>query len=386
MAQLDITWLSIQLDGGYNREFFVSQGIAEREDDSEFRVFQLGKRTKCVRELGRVTNRFTSSSQKRSAASQYGNDSLPSAQGDHVTVMLCTFNGERFLAEQLDSIAGQTHASWSVLVSDDGSSDATLDILRAYQARWGDNRLNVVDGPRKGFAQNFMSIACGLEISSDYYSWADQDDIWHEKKIEKALEWIKTVPENEPALYCGRTETVTADGFSVGQSPLFGRPPSFNNSLVQSIAGGNTMVFNRAALKILKAVGNDFPIVSHDWWAYLVVSGVGGIVHYDENSYVRYRQHDSNLVGSNSGFFSRLKRMRMILSGRFCIWNQQNIAALESMRTLLSNENQTILRDFKQARTGNVVKRFVYLKRSGVYRQTRFGNCALLFAVLCNAI
>lgn len=333
-----------------------------------------------------MTSRFTSSSEKSLAVSQDGNDNLPSVQRDHVTVMLCTFNGERFLAEQLDSIAGQTHARWSVVVSDDGSSDGTIDILRDYQTRWGRDRLNIVSGPRKGFAKNFMSVTCGLELASDYYAWGDQDDMWHENKIEKALEWIKTVPDNVPALYCGRTETVTVDGLSIGQSPLFGRPPSFSNSLVQSIAGGNTMVFNRAALKILKDAGNDFPIVSHDWWVYLVVCGVGGLVHYDENPYVRYRQHGNNLVGSNTGFFSRLKRMRMILSGRFCIWNQKNIAALESIETRLTNENQMKLRDFKQARTGNVVKRFVYLKRSGVYRQTRFGSCALLFAVLCNAI
>lgn len=333
-----------------------------------------------------MTSRFTSGSQKSSAVPLDGNDCLQSAQEDHVTVMLCTFNGERFLAEQLDSIAGQTHANWSVVVSDDGSSDTTLDILRSYQTRWGSGKLDIVNGPRKGFAKNFMSVACGLEDASDYYSWADQDDIWHVEKVERALKWIRTVPENVPALYCGRTETITADGTSVGQSPLFERPPSFSNSLVQSIAGGNTMVFNRAALKVLKAIGNDFSIVSHDWWAYLVICGVGGVVHYDETSFVRYRQHDSNLVGSNSSFISRLKRIRLILSGRFCVWNQQNIAALESVEDLLSNDNKAILRDFKQARNGNIFKRFVYLKKSGVYRQTWFGSCALIFAVLCNAI
>lgn len=333
-----------------------------------------------------MTSRFTSGSQKSSVVTPDGGECLHSAHEAHVTVMLCTFNGERFLAEQLDSIARQTHTKWSVVVSDDGSSDATLDILRSYQSRWGGDKLVIVNGPRKGFAKNFMSVAYGLEGASDYYSWADQDDIWHEEKIEEALNWIGTVPENIPALYCGRTETITADGTSVGQSPLFKRPPSFSNSLVQSIAGGNTMVFNRAALKVLKAIGSDFSIVSHDWWAYMVVCGIGGVVHYDERSFVRYRQHGGNLVGANSSFFSRLKRIRMILSGRFCVWNQLNITALESMESLLSNESKTILCDFKQSRNGNVFKRIFYLKRSGVYRQTWFGGCALIFAVLCNAI
>ncbi|UVL38920.1 glycosyltransferase family 2 protein [Pseudomonas sp. B21-040] len=317
---------------------------------------------------------------------QEGKDSPSSAGLDHVTVMLCTFNGERFLAQQLDSIADQTHSRWSVVVSDDGSSDATLDILRSYQARWGVEKLKILDGPRNGFAQNFMSIVCDLADTSDYYSWADQDDIWHEEKIAKALEWIKTVPDHVPALYCGRTETITASGESVGKSPLFKRPPSFNNSLVQSLAGGNTMVFNRAAQQVLKNIGRSFPIVSHDWWAYLVICGVGGIVHYDERPFVCYRQHGSNLVGSNSDLYSRLKRLGMMFSGRFQEWNQNNITALESMQSLLTTSNRSILNDFKRARNGSIAKRFLNLKRSGVYRQTKLGGCALMLAVLCNAI
>ncbi|VVP74824.1 glycosyltransferase family 2 protein [Pseudomonas fluorescens] len=333
-----------------------------------------------------MTSRFSSGSQMSAVSPQAGNDSPSSSHLGHVTVMLCTFNGELYLAEQLDSIARQTHSKWSVVASDDGSSDATIEILRRYQACWGAEKLKIVNGPRKGFSQNFMSVVCGLEDNSDYYSWSDQDDIWNVDKLEKAIEWIKTVPESIPALYCGRTETVTATGDSAGYSPLFERPPSFSNSLVQSLAGGNTMVLNRAARNLLKAIGRDFSIVSHDWWAYIVICGVGGVVHYDNRPFVRYRQHGNNLVGSNSDFYSRLKRVTMIFSGRFFEWNQKNIAALETIEVLLTNKNQTVLNNFKQSRRGNVAKRFFYLKRSGVYRQTRLGNCALMFAVLCNAI
>lgn len=337
------------------------------------------------RELGRVASRLISDTQNcANVLGAAGGRPAPSM--DHVTIMLCTFNGERFLAEQLDSIANQTHSNWSVVASDDGSSDATMDILRTYQARWGEEKLIIVDGPREGFAQNFMSVLCDLERRSNYYAWADQDDRWLEGKIENGLAWLKSVPDSTPALYCGRTETVTEDGLSVGHSPLFTKPPTFANALVQSIAGGNTMIFNNSACEVLKKIGRNFSIVSHDWWAYLVVSGVGGVVYYDKSSYVQYRQHDANLIGANSSIFARVKRVRMILSGRFGKWNQNHIDGLESVKELLSSENRLVFEYFKKARVGSILKRLINLCRSGVYRQTNFGSCALILAVLTNGL
>ncbi|WP_342367198.1 glycosyltransferase family 2 protein [Pseudomonas sp. TH15] len=333
-----------------------------------------------------MASRFTSGSQQSLAIFEEGKENRPSNQSVHVKILLCTFNGERFLAEQLDSIAAQTHENWSVTVSDDGSSDRTIDILREYKSRWGAEKLLIVDGPRAGFAQNFMSLVCDLEGRSDYYSWADQDDIWDAYKIERALECIGRTPADTPVLYCGRTNIVTENGEPVGQSPLFKRPPSFCNSLVQSLAGGNTMVFNHSAQKLLMSVGRKFPIVSHDWWAYLVITGVGGTVYYDKQPHLNYRQHAGNIVGANSSFFARLKRLKMIFSGRFYDWNQKNIFALETMQYSLTMNNQRVLESFQKARSGGVVTRVFYLKRSGVYRQTLLGGCALVFAVLCNAI
>lgn len=303
-----------------------------------------------------------------------------------VSVLLCTYNGERFLRDQLESIARQTYSGWVVAVSDDGSTDSTLEILQEYKEKWGEEKLKVFSGPRQGFALNFISLACRSEIDSAFYAWADQDDIWRDHKLEIALDQLQTIPQDIPAMYCGRTELINEDCQSIGLSPLFSRPATFSNALVQSISGGNTMVFNHAACLLLRETGKDLTIVSHDWWAYLAVTGAGGRILYDATPTVLYRQHDDNIIGSNSGFFSRIERLRMIFKGRFRSWNESNIRALDSIDYRLSEENRSILNSFKEARAHRGVRRFMYLRRSRVYRQTFLGNLGLILAAIFDGI
>ncbi len=303
-----------------------------------------------------------------------------------VAVLMCTYNGQRFLAEQLDSIGRQLHCDWIVAVSDDDSQDATLNTLQNYRERWGDEKLSVWPGPGRGFAANFLALTCNRQIEADFYAWADQDDVWYEDKLQAALAWLQTVPKDIPALYCGRTELISEDGRLIGRSPLFCRPPAFVNALVQNVGGGNTMVFNQAARKLLQEAGESLDIVSHDWWAYLLVTGVGGRVFYDPRPFVRYRQHDANFVGANSSWSARMVRLRMVFQGRFSRWSEQNIAGLETVRHRLCEENRVALAHFKTARDQGLLGRLISLRRSGVYRQTLLGNLGLILAALLKGI
>ncbi|MNN24506.1 hypothetical protein D3C81_1379410 [compost metagenome] len=189
-----------------------------------------------------------------------------------------------------------------------------------------------------------------------------------------------------PALYCARTELIGDTGSVIGCSPLFARPASFANALVQSLAGGNTMVFNGAAQALFQAAGAHLDIVSHDWWAYLLVTGAGGQVIYDRVPTILYRQHDANLIGSDLGARARLARLRMMFSGRFQGWNQRNILALKSVRSRLSEESQLTLDLFQKARESRGAARFLWLRRSGVYRQTPWGTLGLILAAVINRI
>lgn len=260
-----------------------------------------------------------------------------------VAILLCTYHGQHYLADQLSSFAGQSHTNWEVWASDDGSEDDTHAILEAYQRQWPQGRLSMHFGPAEGFAANFLSLTCKADIHADYYAYSDQDDIWESNKLSRAVEWLKTIPESVPALYCSRTRLVDANNREIGLSPLFSKPPSFANALIQSLAGGNTMVFNNAARNLLREAGENVPVVTHDWWAYMVVTGCGGQVFYDAEPELRYRQHDGNLVGMNATWSARLKRIQMLWEGRFQRWNDCNIAALRTLSHRLTLENLEIL-------------------------------------------
>lgn len=317
---------------------------------------------------------------------------MPLLQSGHheqmpkVAILLCTYHGQRYLAEQLDSFATQSHNNWEVWASDDGSKDDTRAILMAYKAQWPAGRLSIHVGPAEGFAANFLSLTCRAGIQADFYAYSDQDDVWEADKLSRALHWLTTVPPSIPALYCSRTRLVDAENNEIGISPLFTKTPAFANALMQNIGGGNTMVFNNAARELLREAGENKYVITHDWWAYMVVTGCGGRVFYDSKPTLRYRQHGGNLVGTNSNWAARFKRIRMLFQGRFKHWNDCNISALLTLEHRLTPENREILQRFAHARGMSLIPRLIHLKRSGIYRQTLLGNIGLIAAAILGKI
>lgn len=303
-----------------------------------------------------------------------------------VAVLLCTFNGSKFLTEQLDSLEVQKHQNWIVFASDDGSTDNTLEILQQYQARWPSGKLIIRSGPQKGFCQNFLSLACDSKIRADYFAFCDQDDVWLPERLSVALKAI-TANQNidVPFLYCGRTHYVSEKLKPSGQSPLFTFPPSFRNALVQSIAGGNTMVFNLTAKLLIERAGlMDVP--SHDWWVYQLITGVGGDVLYDPVPCLLYRQHKHAIVGGNNTYTAKIVRIRMLFKGRFKEFNSKNIKALKQVNHLLVQNHREILILFDTLRSAPLIDRFRLMKNCGLYRQTRQGTFSLYLAAFFKKI
>jgi glycosyltransferase involved in cell wall biosynthesis len=285
-----------------------------------------------------------------------------------VIIMLATRNGAKFLPDQLASYRAQTHSNWELLVSDDGSTDETVEMIKHF-AMGIPQRVVVCDGPQLGFWQNFVSLVRNDDIDGDLFAYSDQDDIWYEQKLADAVSWFESRGDEKPALYFTRTELIEADGAAAGFSPIFTRPPGFQNALVQNIGGGNTMVFNRAARLALRATPADAALVSHDWWTYQVVTGIGGIAHYDLRPSLKYRQHGQNLVGSNIGLRARLIRLTAFAAGRVVMWNEINLRVLNRMRDMLAPQNALVLDRFSRARQVMWPKRLWLIWKSGVYRQ-----------------
>ena len=277
-----------------------------------------------------------------------------------VAILMCTKNGAAFIDDQLKSIGDQTHENWILIVSDDGSNDGTISKLEQF-ARAHQGKTTIRKGPGRGVCANFLSLANDPTIDADYFAFSDQDDIWHQDKLRRALAWLATVPVNMPGMYCGRTELITIDERSYGLSPLFTRPPAFQNALVQSFGGGNTMMFNRAAKKILEEAA-ETNVVLHDWWIYQLVAAAGGMVHYDPRPMLKYRQHPDNLIGSNLGWRARFIRVRMMLTGRFHDWNATNIAAFQRLPAhFIQAKNREVLALFAKARCASLPQRLYYL-------------------------
>lgn len=329
---------------------------------------------------GPVRGKITLRSPEAVIAKFQSTPQQPTTALPKVAILLCTYHGQKYLVDQLESFAAQSYTNWELWASDDGSRDGTHSILEDYRNKWGSHRLSIHFGPAEGFVANFLSLTCQADIQADCYAFSDQDDIWKEDKLKRAVDWLLTVPKDVPALYCSRTRLVDNQNRHIGFSPLFSKPPSFANALMQNVGGGNTMVFNDAARMLLSEAGKEVDVITHDWWAYLVVSGCGGKVFYDSEASVRYRQHSCNLVGMNSSWPARFVRIRMLWQGKFRSMNDQHIKELQRLRFKLTPQNQKTLDQFAHAREQWLIPRLLGLKKARVYRQTLLGNLGLIFA------
>lgn len=310
-----------------------------------------------------------------------------------VVVLMALYQGEAHLARQLESLDAQEGGPPALVVSDDGSTDggpaAVLALAEARRtARLPPVRL--IEGPRAGAAANFLHL---IRSAGDapMAALCDQDDVWLPAKTARARAALAEVPAGVPAIHCGRTTIADAEARPLRPSPLHARAPSFGNALVQSLAGGNTMTLNRAALDLARGCAGDLEraglgIVVHDWWLYQVVSGAGGRMIYDPEPLLLYRQHGGNEIGENTSARAVATRAAMVLGGRFRAWSEVNLAALNASRHRLTAEARQTLDGFAALREAPARLRPGMLRRLGLRRQTASGQAMLWAAVMAGRI
>lgn len=300
-----------------------------------------------------------------------------------IAILLATYNGAANLTEQLESFARQTHPPALILVSDDGSTDATRTILSDFAAAHPALPLTVLEGPRQGAAVNFLSLLARCPSDIDMACFSDQDDVWLETKISRAVSALtdQVGGDARPLLYCARTWECDADLSNRRLSRMPRKPPDFRNALVQNIAAGNTIMLNPAALNIAReAAAYTDEVAVHDWWIYQLMTGVGARTVFDTEPVLLYRQHHGNLIGANRGGLATLRRLRHLFTGTFQKWNDMNIAALEQSSALLTAANLEVLRHFSAGRTGGLLGRISMLRTTRVYRQGKLGQASLVLA------
>lgn len=283
-----------------------------------------------------------------------------------VAILMATYNGEKYIKKQIDSILEQTYKNWVLYVLDDGSSDLTINILEEYKHKYPD-KIRIEKQKNQGSPRTFLTLACNNEINADFFAFSDQDDEWKNDKLEAAVRELKAQNSNLPVLYCSSALLTNEEGKIIGEKKLTHKTPSFSNALVFNIASGNTMVFNEAARKILQLVGL-VNVRMHDWLLYLLVTGLGGIVVLDETPHIYYRQHSSNVIGYDPkmGWFLRIKRL---MNGTIALWNENNIEAINKIQNRLTQKSQNEFDQFKKIRSKNRFIASYYLYKSGIYNE-----------------
>lgn len=274
-----------------------------------------------------------------------------------IAIMMASFNGERFLAEQLRSITQQDHVHWDLWISDDGSEDRTLETLEAFSKGFSDfaileavtlpkkQLIFLLHGPRRGVAANFYHLVESVYQRAlrhyDAFAFADQDDIWFSNKLSRAISAL-TADQHRLAdgtaaalLWCSEVQLSNQRGELQGRAvtEIPGHfKPSLQHALTQNVIRGNTCVLNREAFELIHACRPRSTIVIHDWWFYLVIaSSPKGMILHEAVPSLAYRQHEGNQVGEPSSLLSRVRRRRRAWQGEVRSWNDKHIIAVRHL-------------------------------------------------------
>lgn len=274
-----------------------------------------------------------------------------------ISILLSTYNGEKYIKEQLDSLFSQTYKDFEIIVRDDISSDKTLEILKSYDVKIIESIENL--GAKKSFS-TLLEYALH-NGDSDYFMFCDQDDIWNDDKIEKTLIKMQNLEKkygNIPLLVHTDLEVVDEKLKTIHNSMweyeyILPKCNRLNRLLIQNTITGCTMMINRKLAK--KSFDIPKEAIMHDWWIGLV-TGYFGRIGYINESTIKYRQHGNNTIGAK-GFQINILRhtlslMKSLIFKDITYLNhiQINIvqakAFLEQFRNELDDETIKMLEDF----------------------------------------
>lgn len=298
-----------------------------------------------------------------------------------VTVVLASYNGERFLPEQLDSLSAQSCRPDRLVLRDDGSTDRSVELVCAWAERNG-VALQQLSGPRLGPAGSFLK-ALQLAEPADIYLFCDQDDVWQPNKIERALKLIPWGDGVAPALCATRLEVVDQQLNPLRLSPL-PKNISFESASCESLLTGCTMAFN-AAFRELLICSLPEHAAMHDWWCYLLASSArDATLHFDPTPTVLYRQHGGNALGAGPvGWAALCARARRFISPDSAMRSRQLQEFSKLHGSALSPQASVILLQLLAARHDFWTRLRVAIMVP-IRRQTIFSTLTTRLALLIN--
>lgn len=274
-----------------------------------------------------------------------------------VAVLLSTYNGEKYVGAQIHSILTQSYKNLVLVVRDDGSSDKTVKIVKEYMENY--SNIKLVEGKNLGFIKSFFEL---LKLEkADYYAFADQDDVWLPDKIALAVESLNKLDDSKPNMAFSNSDYYDVDMKLIKEGEK-GKTFSFTNSLYECVTQGMTMVINQ---KTKDTVLDYMPerVFFHDWWVYMICSGMGNVA-YDDVTTVKYRRDGKNATAEGENFIKLL------------IWRIKNLFGKDGLLDIriqqseykklfydkLSDENKAILDRFVREKysLGGAIKKATY--------------------------
>lgn len=297
-----------------------------------------------------------------------------------VQVIMSTYNGERYIKKQLDSIIKQDMPV-SLYIRDDGSTDGTLDIIKEYESLY--DNISYIKGNNIGVVKSFFELFKDASDDADYIALADQDDIWFPDKISRAIKELSAKNQNKPLLYCAEQTLIDADDneLTVNMMTVHKRP-GFGNAVVENIATGCTCVFNKSMLKLLKEYQPEYTIM-HDWWIYMLASSMGEVI-YDERPCMYYRQHGNNTMGSRTNYIEEFKERVKRYSANYGKLYRQ-LECFDKAGYSISNEDRYI-KELILGYRKNFAVRIKCIFSRHIYRQRFMDNIIFKILFLTNHI
>lgn len=282
---------------------------------------------------------------------------------DQIDILLPTYNGEKYLREQINSIIGQDYAHWNLIIRDDGSKDQTITIVKEYLEKYPEKIRFIQD--KKGNLGITYNVFELLRYSTNpYIMFCDQDDVWKPEKVRVLLKYIKIAEKrnkNQPLLI--HSDACIVDEQLKTIHPSFAdyihwdkNKDTLANLIQRNVVQGASAIINRKLLEIIRVLGDSTgcKTITHDWWS-AVIAALFGKIYYCDKSLMLYRQHRNNVIGvsSNKINFKRVLKLtnKEIADLRFRFYLSSNPMLCKQVLKVYSNnltkKQKQILKHFQ---------------------------------------
>ena len=298
-----------------------------------------------------------------------------------VNILMSTYNGQQFLAEQIRSIQEQSYTDWTLFIRDDGSSDNTKEILKDFERQ--DSRIHLIDSDKSdnlGVIKSFHKLV--NHDRADYYFFSDQDDVWLPNKLELSLKEAQNYLADFPLMVYMDLKVVNQDLEIMTESMVKSQSHHANTELVQeltenTVTGGVAMI-NHALAEMWQETDD---ILMHDWYLALLASAFGNLVFIDQPGEL-YRQHSDNVLGARtlSKRFKKWIRPHILFAVYWDLIKNSQKQASHLLQMPLSQSNRELIEAFVTIMDKSMLERFRILRKYGLRKNKAFHT--LVFTTL----